>query len=105
MMSDEQLYQATGQIAISVLLRQHRLRWLGHVWRRPDCTMVKQLMFATGPQGVQKRVMGGPSNTWGRVAKADLTQLMKKGMPWTQLAQNREKWSEFVRSTCRSNVG
>jgi len=105
MMSNEQLYDITRQPSITSLLRQHRMRWLGHVSRMQDGTAVKQLLFATAPVGRVVRVQGGPSNTWNRVAQADLTLLGKEGRLWYKESQNREYWNEFVRSICRSNTG
>ena len=41
----EQL-DVTGQVPISQLLSRHRVRWLGHAARKPETTVVNQLLHA-----------------------------------------------------------
>ena len=41
------LMEKTHQLPISVMIKERRLRWLGHTARRSDNNMVKQLHFAT----------------------------------------------------------
>ena len=39
--------EKTHQLPISVMIKERRLRWLGHAARRSDNNMIKQLLFAT----------------------------------------------------------
>ena len=41
-----ELLDVTGQKSVTQLLSRHRVRWLGHAARKPETTMVKQLLFA-----------------------------------------------------------
>ena len=44
--SNSELFERTGARPVSAILREYRLRWLGHVARREDSRWVKQLLFA-----------------------------------------------------------
>mmetsp|Transcript_3992 Transcript_3992/g.8623 ORF Transcript_3992/g.8623 Transcript_3992/m.8623 type:complete len:201 (+) Transcript_3992:2650-3252(+) len=57
--SNEVLYRRAHTKALSELLREHRLRWLGHVARRSDSRFIKQLLFAHSLEGKRRR--GGVS--------------------------------------------
>ena len=39
--------EKTHHLPLSVMIKERRLRWLGHAARRSDNNMVKQLIFAT----------------------------------------------------------
>ena len=43
--------EKTHQLPISVMIKERRLKWLGHAARRSDNNMVKQLIFATRVPG------------------------------------------------------
>ena len=45
------------------MIKERRLRWLGHTARRSDNNMVKQLLFATRIPG-QVQPVGRPCGTW-----------------------------------------
>ena len=42
--STKDLMEKTHQLPISVMIKERRLRWLGHATRRSDNNMVKQLL-------------------------------------------------------------
>ena len=44
--STAELLDGTGQMPISQLLSRHRVRWLGHAARKPETTIVNQLLHA-----------------------------------------------------------
>ena len=48
-----ELLDVTGQMPISQLLSRHRVRWLGHAARKPETTIVNQLLHADYTQGAQ----------------------------------------------------
>ena len=52
--STAELLDVTGQMPISQLLSHHRVRWLGHAARKPETTIVNQLLHADylGAQGL-----------------------------------------------------
>ena len=59
---------------ISVIIKERRLRWLGHAALRPDNNMVKQLIFATRvPRHVQP--IGRPCGTWMHYVMRDVKDM------------------------------
>jgi hypothetical protein len=100
-MSNVQLYKMTGQPAISILLRAHRMRWLGHVARSSDGAAVKQLLFAHQIPGMAHQ-RGRPHATWPDVAWGDLN-MIGEGGDWYTKCQDRDVWRGVV-SGC-STVG
>jgi hypothetical protein len=113
MLSNDEVYRSTSMPQVSVLLRKHRMRWLGHVARMPDTDVTKQLLFAKSP-AVQvgergwwstglgsRRAMGGPSGTWNTVAQGDVSSLLGgRAESWYRLAQDRPAW---LHATCVCN--
>ena len=65
---------------ISQLLRRHMVRWLGHADRKPETTIVNQLLHADYIPGRPSPV-GRPHYTWMDGAMQDLNALG----PWLQL--------------------
>ncbi len=57
--------------SIPALLVQRRLRWFGHVARRPDGELIKDLLLPTPPRMWSTRA-GGQVKTWATTIKADL---------------------------------
>jgi len=113
MISNQEVYAATGQPAISELLRVHRLRWLGHAARLPDGSAVKQLLFATGPglaqlpaADRQRRVQGAPAMTWTKVVCEDLGTVGIDVRSWYEVCQDRPAWRERIAlNSNRGTVG
>ena len=60
--STKDLMEKTHQLPISVMIKERRLRWLGHAARLSDNNMVKQLLFATSIPGHVQPV-GRPCGT------------------------------------------
>ena len=52
--------EKTHQPPISVMIKERRLRWLGHAARRSDNNVVKQLLFATRIPGHVLHAERGP---------------------------------------------
>ena len=72
--STAELLNVTGQMPISQLLSRHRVRWLGHAARKPETTIVNQLLHADSIPG-RPRPVGRPHYTWKDGAMQDLTAL------------------------------
>ena len=100
--SNAQLYELTGQPAVSALIREHRLRWFGHLVRRQGRTTEGQLMFATRrSSGAQVQGTRARSHaSWRRVVQEDLTAPEMHN--WPVLAFNKKDWESRV--SCRSIV-
>lgn len=122
--SNRQLYAETASGQLRLLLRMHRLRWLGHVGRMREDNPVKQLMFSTRPAAVMgdggqamaagRRSVGRQKPTWARMALQDIlaversalsqARMNQGGMPLTSLAtwqvdcRDKKKWDEICQS-------
>ena len=68
--STKDLMEKTHQLPISTMIKERRLRWLGHAARRSDNNVVKQLLFATRIPGYLQPV-GRPCGTWMHYATRD----------------------------------
>ena len=81
--------------SIKEVVRQHRLRWLGHVARMDANRLPKQILFGElektrPPHGTKKR--------WRDVVKADL-QSIGLQEDWYNKAQDRQGWATICRDS------
>ena len=89
-------------------IQERRLRWLGHVLRRPDTEIVNQVLHAKPLRGWKQR-RGGQRKTWLDTVKEDVTPLSGPtvyglktwNQSWLQLteqaAKDRKMWRASVR--------
>jgi hypothetical protein len=93
--SNEKLWEVTGQINISKEIRKLKFGWIGHTLRKDDSEPCKAAL-QWNPQGTRGR--GRPRNSWRRTA---LNESGKHS--WSDLrfiARNREGWRRFVDNLC-----
>ena len=62
-MSTKDLVEKTHQLPISIMIKERRLRWIGHAARHSDNNIAQQLLFATRVSGHVQPV-GQPCGTW-----------------------------------------
>lgn len=87
---NEIIRKKLGVVPIEDKMRENRLRWFGHVSRRPSEAPVRRL---EGWQGEKKmRGRGRPKQTWLRVVESDMQLL---GLEKT-MALNRGEWREKI---------
>ena len=79
-----------GLLSMYTLLRQRRLRWLGHVHRMPDGRIPKDLLYGELASG--KRSTGRPQLRYRDVVKRDMKTVDISTESWESLAANRSKW-------------
>ena len=72
------------------LLRQRRLRWLGHVCRMEDGRIPKDLLY--GELAAGKRNTGRPQLRFKDVCKRDMKALQIDPDHWETLAADRPSW-------------
>ena len=89
-------------------IQERRLRWLGHVLRRPDTEIINQVLHAKPLRGWKQR-RGGQRKTWLDTVKEDVTPLSGPtvyglktwNQSWLQLteqaAKDRKMWRASVR--------
>jgi hypothetical protein len=92
--SNEDVYSRTGQTAMSDILRRQRLRWLGHVARRQDDRVTKQLLFAHSVPGAS-RARGRPPASWRDIVRKDL-KAMHCEATWYEQCQIVADWNRLI---------
>ena len=79
---------------ITSYVRSQRMRWAGHVARKPDDQLVKQVLLGT-PYG--RRPVGRPRLRWNDCLMADLRLLqVREPQRWMDAAQDRRAWRLLV---------
>jgi hypothetical protein len=81
------LYSSPSTITI---IKSMRIRWAGHGARMGKRNAYKILVEK--PEG--KRPLGRPRRRYVDNVKMDLTETGRRGMDWTDLAQERDQWRE-----------
>ena len=76
------------------LLRQRRLRWLGHVRRMDDGRIPKDLLY--GELATGKRVPGRPKLRFTDVCRRDMKACHIAHETWEAAADDRSKWRQQV---------
>jgi hypothetical protein len=94
--SNADLFALTHERPLHEELRESRMRWLGHASRRPDSTLVKQVLFADGlPDMV--RPPGRPHVTWMDAAQRDTRALgFGHESEWLEYSQDRAAWKTLI---------
>lgn len=111
--SNEALYKLTNSRPISSLARERRWTFFGHVCRLPPEAPARQVMhsfFLAGSLLPHRK--GRPASCLYRVLAEDLNATFMRHrrllnthadlLSLETLAQNRERWSAFVRAVCAS---
>jgi len=100
--TNEEIRKRTGQTLLVNVIRERRLRWLGHVARMDEARIPKQaLQWAVV---WFKRRPGRPRTNWRDVVNKDL---QKMGLTWEEVeasAQDRQTWRQRV-ALCIGDVG
>ena len=81
--------------SIQSLLKQRRLRWLGHVHRMPDGRIPKDLLYGELSDG--KRPQGRPKQCFRNVCRNDLRSCGIDVDTWEAIAANRSAWKLTVK--------
>ena len=100
--SNEELYAAARCSDIATMLRQHQLRWLGHVARMDDTRVTKQAMYSCAVPGGSRRP-GGRATSLGehyRKLAANIHPLVRRHAAsrctWFDFAADRNAWKLIV---------
>jgi hypothetical protein len=94
-MSNEKLWEMTGQININKKIRKRKFGWIGHTLRKDDSEPCKAAL-EWNPQGTRGR--GRPRNSRRRTT---LNECGKHS--WSDIrfiARSREGWRRFVDNPC-----
>ncbi|CAH1252458.1 Hypp9298 [Branchiostoma lanceolatum] len=88
--TNTEVLSRAGLPTMFTLLRQRRLRWLGHVRRMEDGRIPKDLLYGELISG--KRRTGRPQLRFKDVCKMDLKALDIDTEHWEDLASDRSRW-------------
>ena len=86
--------ERAGCTGMLMLLKQRRMRWLGHVVRMDDGRIPKDLLYGELVQG--KRPTGRPQLRFKDVCKRDLKSLNIDQNNWEATALRRSAWRQTV---------
>jgi hypothetical protein len=92
--SNKDLWRATGQEDINLEIGERKFRWIGHTLRKQDGEVPKATLL-WNPQGSRKR--GRPKTSWRRLVNKEV------GRSWNELwllAADRQKWKELIDNLC-----
>ena len=95
--TNEELWERTGQQPIEQELRRRRWRWLGHTLRRPRENITRQAL-SWNPQG--KRGRGRPKNTWRRELETEIKKTKKSWKDLEKIALDRRAWKNMIADLC-----
>lgn len=93
--SNTDVLQRAGIPSIYSLLRERRLRWLGHVRRMDDGRIPKDLLYGELASGLRKR--GRPHLRYRDVCKRDMKALSVDRNTWEASAADRTAWRKMIR--------
>ena len=85
--------------SLLTILRQRRLRWLGHVCRMEDGRIPKDLLY--GELALGRRSVGRPHLRFKDVCKRDMKSMKIDTNKWEQLAGDRSQWKQAVTTGLR----
>ena len=81
--------------SIPTILKQKRLRWLGHVARMEDGRLPKDMLF--GDLSTGSRPRGRPCLCYRHICKQDLRSVGLDANTWQKSAADRTKWRQKIR--------
>ena len=88
--TNAEVLSRAGLPSVFTLLRQRRLRWLGHVHRMQDGRIPKDLLYGELASG--RRATGRPQLRFCDVVKRDMKATNMNTESWESLADDRSKW-------------
>ena len=91
--SNGDLLRRCGLEDMGNIITRRRWRWIGHVLRREPQSIARTALHWT-PDGKRKR--GRPRTTWRRTVEYEMKAMQHSWGSLTKLAQDRQRWRNFV---------
>ena len=91
----EEVLKKTKSNYMTSILRQRRMRWLGHVYRMDDGRLPKDILF--GQLAIGTRSKGRPMLRYKDVCKTDLKSCNLDPEKLHALTSDRNKWRVAIR--------
>ena len=98
--SNAEVLSRAGLSSMYTLLRQRRLRWLGHVRRMDDGRIPKDILYGELASGNRSR--GRPQLRYKDVCKRGMKALDMDIESWENLASDRVKWRGTLKHLLKS---
>ena len=83
------------------MIKSRRMSWAGHVTRLGDSSCVYRVLVGK-PEG--KRQPGRPRHGWEDNIEMDLLDVGCRGMEWTELVRDRNRWRTLVNAVMNLRV-
>ena len=99
--TNDDVHQRSGQRKLSEIVKQCRLKMLGHILRMPEERLPKTSLEWTPTGG--KRERGRPVTTWRRTIQQDLQDM---GISWEEsktIAADRSNWRAVIAQCSNQN--
>jgi hypothetical protein len=80
------------------VMNSRRMRWTGHAVHRRE--MIKANKILVG-KPEQKRPFGRPRRRWKDNIKTNLREMVREGVEWMHLAQERDQWRVLVNTVMK----
>ncbi|XP_045448721.1 uncharacterized protein LOC123657186 [Melitaea cinxia] len=93
--TNERVLQIARMPSLTAMLKQRRLRWLGHVHRMDPSRLPRQIML--GAVANARRDVGRPLLRFKDCAKRDMVAFNINHNSWEKLAENRDQWRKSVK--------
>ena len=100
--SNEELLKRAGQREMRDIIRDRRLRFAGHLLRRPQSCPAKIAMSWVPQHGKRRR--GRPRMTWRKTLERDMEQMNLGDTSAEDAAQDRSRWRSLV-ARCSPRAG
>ena len=97
--SNDEVLSRAGHLSMYTLLRQRRLRWLGHVHRMNDGRIPKDTMY--GELASRKRTTGRTRLPYKAVCMRDMKALDIDAASWEGLAADPTRWRSTLINTSK----
>ena len=82
---------------VSLEVKQHRRRWIGHICRMPLIAIPRVAMRWT-PDGKRKR--GRSKETWRRSVEREMKEKVWSWGEVVKLAKDKQQWRSLVTALC-----
>ena len=91
--SNQDLWDHTGQLPPPLQIRKRKLTWIGHTLKKDEGNITRQAL-RWNPQGKRKR--GRPKITWRRSLEQEMKNSRHSWHTIMTEARDRRRWREIV---------
>jgi len=100
---NEEIRKNTGLRKLEIIIKERRLRWLGHVLRMDDSRIPRKAI--QWELRVYKRKLGRPRKNWMDIVRRDLKDMGITLDEAEELATDRAEWRQRVAQCIHLDTG